>query len=287
MILCQGIAVARRVIAGRGPTAHEDCRSDHLLKRPGRRDRRTRCVGSMPTSPIGLEVRPSRAGRPPKSSGIRASFIRASASLSDLADKSSPSTISAGTCEQSIKGGNGAIKWTRLSCQVFAANAVRLQLHALAYNLGDFLRTLATPEPIEDWLLTCLKEKLIMNGAKVISHGRYLVFQNGRGCYYTADVPEDSAADRGTAAAAAPRQHETPMLMRSQTARGVRPNPMENDPISPSIAVRTARVTAVVRATRLSCQNAGKAQKFTAVRGSSGESRLELDRGVATWESCL
>jgi hypothetical protein len=31
----------------------------------------------------------------------------------------------------------------------FAANAVRLQLHALAYNLGNFLRTLATPEPIQ------------------------------------------------------------------------------------------------------------------------------------------
>ena len=33
-------------------------------------------------------------------------------------------------------------------------------------------------------------------------------------------------------------------------------------------------VRAVVRATRLSCQNARKAQKFTPVRGSSGESRL-------------
>jgi hypothetical protein len=29
-----------------------------------------------------------------------------------------------------------------------------LQLHALAYNLGNFLRTLATPEPIKDWSLT-------------------------------------------------------------------------------------------------------------------------------------
>ncbi len=43
----------------------------------------------------------------------------------------------------------GAIRWTRLSCRAFAANAVRLQLHALAYNLGNFLRTLATPEPIK------------------------------------------------------------------------------------------------------------------------------------------
>ena len=65
-----------------------------------------------------------------------------------------------GTCEQWIKEGKGAIKWTRLSCRTFAANAVRLQLHALAYNLGNFLRTLATPEPIKDWSLTSLKEKL-------------------------------------------------------------------------------------------------------------------------------
>ena len=82
-----------------------------------------------------------------------------------------------GTCEQWIKEGKGAIKWTRLSCRTFAANAVRLQLHALAYNLGNFLRTLATPEPIRDWSLTSLKEKLIKIGAKIISHGRYTVFQ--------------------------------------------------------------------------------------------------------------
>jgi hypothetical protein len=70
-----------------------------------------------------------------------------------------------GTCEQWIKEGKGAIKWTRLSCRSFAANAVRLQLHALAYNLGNFLRTLAMPEPIKDWSLTSLKEKLIKIGA--------------------------------------------------------------------------------------------------------------------------
>jgi hypothetical protein len=81
------------------------------------------------------------------------------------------------TCEQWIKEGKGAIKWTRLSCRTFAANAVRLQLHALAYNLGNFLRTLATPEPIKDWSLTSRKEKLVKTGAKVVSHGRYLVFQ--------------------------------------------------------------------------------------------------------------
>src|SRR5271170_1400886 len=82
-----------------------------------------------------------------------------------------------GTCEQYIKEGKGAIKWTRLSCRTFAANAVRLQLHALAYNLGNFMRTLAIPDPIKDWSLTSLKEKLIKIGAKVVSHGRYVTFQ--------------------------------------------------------------------------------------------------------------
>ena len=82
-----------------------------------------------------------------------------------------------GTCEQWIKEGKGAIKWTRLSCRTFAANAVRLQLHAIAYNLGNFLRTLATPEPIKEWSLTSLREKLIKVGAKLVSHGRYVAFQ--------------------------------------------------------------------------------------------------------------
>ena len=78
---------------------------------------------------------------------------------------------------QWIKEGKGAVKWTRLSCRTFAADAVRLQLHALAYNLGNFLRTLATPEPIKDRSLSSLKEKLIKIGAKVISHGRSIAFQ--------------------------------------------------------------------------------------------------------------
>jgi Transposase DDE domain group 1 len=63
-----------------------------------------------------------------------------------------------GTCEQWIKEGKGAIKWTRLSCRSFAANAVRLQLHALAYNLANFLRcNLAKPVRRSNCLLLRLK----------------------------------------------------------------------------------------------------------------------------------
>ena len=82
-----------------------------------------------------------------------------------------------GTAEQRIEEGKIAIKWTRLSCRSFKANAVRLQLHALAYNLGNFMRTLALPKSVEQWSLTTLREKLVKIDAKVIRHGRYIVFQ--------------------------------------------------------------------------------------------------------------
>jgi Transposase DDE domain group 1 len=82
-----------------------------------------------------------------------------------------------GTAEQHIKEGKNAIRWTRLSCHAFRHNAVRLQLHALAYNLANFLRTLALPQEVEHWSLTTLREKLVKIGARIVRHGRYVVFQ--------------------------------------------------------------------------------------------------------------
>jgi hypothetical protein len=97
--------------------------------------------------------------------------------LARPAERVNPFYNQRGTAEQWIKEGRGAIKWTRLSRGTFAANAVRLQLHALAYNLGNFMRTLAMPKAAELWSLTSLREKLIKIGAKVVSHGRYVTFQ--------------------------------------------------------------------------------------------------------------
>jgi hypothetical protein len=79
--------------------------------------------------------------------------------------------------EQWIKAGDNSVKWTRLPCTTFRANAVRLQLHALAYNLANFLRTPVLPGEVERWSLTSLREKVVKIGAKVIGHGRYAIFQ--------------------------------------------------------------------------------------------------------------
>jgi len=81
------------------------------------------------------------------------------------------------TAEQWIKEGKNAVKWTRLSCRKFRNNEVRLQLHALAYNLANFMRTLALPKAVEDWSLASLREKLVKIGAKIFAHGRYVTSQ--------------------------------------------------------------------------------------------------------------
>jgi hypothetical protein len=82
-----------------------------------------------------------------------------------------------GTAERWIKEGKLALRWTRLSCRGFQDNAVRLQLFALAYNLANFLRTLALPDAVAQWSLTTLREKLVKIGARTVRHGRYMVFQ--------------------------------------------------------------------------------------------------------------
>jgi hypothetical protein len=52
-----------------------------------------------------------------------------------------------------------------------------LQLHALAYNHGNFMRALAIPKPVQLWSLTSPRERLLNIGAKVVSYGRYVTFQ--------------------------------------------------------------------------------------------------------------
>lgn len=82
-----------------------------------------------------------------------------------------------GTAEQHVKEGKNAIKWARLTCRKFRDNAVRLQHHALTYNLGNFMRTLALLREVEYWSMTTLREKLVKIGAKGVRHGRFVTVQ--------------------------------------------------------------------------------------------------------------
>jgi hypothetical protein len=59
-----------------------------------------------------------------------------------------------------------------------------------------------TPEPIKDWSLTSLKEKLIKIGAKVVTHGRYVAFQMAEVHHSEKPLRRHPAADRRTTPAA-------------------------------------------------------------------------------------
>jgi hypothetical protein len=82
-----------------------------------------------------------------------------------------------GTAEQYIKEGKIALKWTRLSRKSMAQNEVRLQLYALAYNLGSFLQAADLPEDITTWSLTSLQTRLIKIGARIVWYARAMTFQ--------------------------------------------------------------------------------------------------------------
>jgi hypothetical protein len=142
-----------------------------------------------------------------------------------------------GTCEQWIKEGKGAIDAT--SCRTFAANAARFQLHPLACNLGNFLRTLATPEPIKDRLLTSLKDKLIKIGAKVVSYGRYVIFQMAEVAIAWmfqefCDLPRNCGCCRRRH-----RQRRPIFMHQRQPTGGVRPNATQNGQTDPRTPCRS------------------------------------------------
>ena len=80
-------------------------------------------------------------------------------------------------CRPPRISGKYALNRTRLSCHDFVDNQVRLQLFALAYSIGNFLRRLALPKSVKQWSLRTLRDKLIKIGAKVVSHSRYVIFQ--------------------------------------------------------------------------------------------------------------
>ena len=82
-----------------------------------------------------------------------------------------------GTCEQWIK--EAKARSNGRGCHVGRSRPTLFDFNFTRSptTSANFLRTLATPEPIKDWSMTSLKEKLIKIGAKVVRHGRYIAFQ--------------------------------------------------------------------------------------------------------------
>ena len=108
-----------------------------------------------------------------------------------------------GTAEQWIKEGKHALRWTRLSCHAFRDNAVRLQLFALAYNLANFLRSLALPDEVAHWSLTHAAREAGQDRRPDCAPRPLRGVPAGRGGGAARAVRRDPAPDRPAAAAVA------------------------------------------------------------------------------------
>jgi len=96
-----------------------------------------------------------------------------------------------GTSEQWIKEGKGAIKWTRAVVPDIRRQRRAAPASCARLQLGNFLRTLATPEPIKDWSLTSLKEKLIKIGGEGGEPRTLRRLPDGGGRHPSANIPGD------------------------------------------------------------------------------------------------
>ena len=57
------------------------------------------------------------------------------------------------------------------------ASAVCLHLHALFYDLANFIGTLIVPDVDGRWSLTFVRETVVKIDEKIVAHARYKVFQ--------------------------------------------------------------------------------------------------------------
>lgn len=86
-----------------------------------------------------------------------------------------------GETENRIKEWKNDLQADRLSCSRFRANAFRLQLHTLAYNLMHLFRSHLRDTPLAHAATSTLRLQLFKVGARVIRTVRYLWFHLASG----------------------------------------------------------------------------------------------------------
>jgi Transposase DDE domain group 1 len=72
-----------------------------------------------------------------------------------------------GECENRIEELKNGFRADRLSCHRFLANAFRLLLHGLAYNLVNFFRLLQLPDPWRSMQIETLRVRVFKIGARI------------------------------------------------------------------------------------------------------------------------
>ena len=115
-------------------------------------------------------------------------------------------------------------------------SCARLQSRQFLADAGD-------ARPVKDWSLTSLKDKLIKIGAKVVSHGRYVIFQMAEVAIARQMFQEilRLIAELRPQPPPAPGEAFDGYAFKSNRQKECVPNARENHQINPSATVRAAR----------------------------------------------
>ncbi len=89
-----------------------------------------------------------------------------------------------GTMENFIKEGKNGFAFDTMSSTDFLANANKLQLMVLTYNLVNWFRRLCLPENMKGNRIETLRLKILKIAGKIVSTARYLKFKLCSSCLY-------------------------------------------------------------------------------------------------------
>ena len=89
-----------------------------------------------------------------------------------------------GNMENFIKECKSGFDMSYVSSSSMIVNANRVQIHALAYNLFNWFRRLALPEPMRKDRIDTVRLKLLKLAARIVSSARYVYFKLCSHCPY-------------------------------------------------------------------------------------------------------
>ena len=89
-----------------------------------------------------------------------------------------------GTMENYIKEGKSGFDFSAVSSSSMIVNANRLQLHAIAYNIINWMRRLVFPVTMNDATIDTIRLRLIKIASRIVRHAHRVIFKLCSSCPY-------------------------------------------------------------------------------------------------------
>ena len=93
-----------------------------------------------------------------------------------------------GNMENFIKEGKNGFDFGAVSSHSMTVNANRLEIHALAYNIVNWMKRLILPDEMKTDQIDTIRLKIIKVASKIVHHGRKRQFKMCSSCTYQSEI---------------------------------------------------------------------------------------------------